>query len=470
MIMEKKSAYAWGLLTQLGPTALTLITTMILTRILTPSDYGMIGVLTIFFTIANVLIDSGLCGSLINERNISKIDCSTIAAFNLAIGITIYGAMFLFAPYLEEYYNSEGLCKLTRFVSIIFVIYPLGLVPKALLSKRVDFKKQFVISITSNILSSIVAISLAYSGYGVYSLACMQVTSAFMSMLLSCFLCKYVPQFSFSYAHFKKLIPFGAYTTFSSVIDSIYENLLLSLAGKYISISQTGYIRQAKNAETMMSSALATTISNVSFPILVKYQGDNQKFRVEANNIFRTILLFILPLLALASVYSKQIILILYGAKWIETVYYLQILLIAGIFMVMETLIRCFIKSSGQVDRLFRITIIKRLVGIGLLVVTALYNPSQLVVVYTACTLFAFICNVYVYAKIINTSILKLLMYYTKLIMPMVIILLLGHTLRIYDIHFVIMTMVIGCVVLVYYFKLFRIFSINIISMIKNKL
>ena len=238
--MQHKMAYVWGLVGKFVPSFIHLVANIILARFLTPDDFGTIGVVTIIFTVANVLIDSGLGGSLVKEKSITKLDCSTIAAFNSVIGLIIYVIIFFSASFWESYFEIDGLTSIIRILSLSFLIGPIGLVPKAIMNRELKFGAISIIAIISIVVASVVAVVMAIMGSGVWSLVAFQLVNTAVMVLISCVYCRYIISFQFSWESFKRLFSFGFFTTITSAIDTIYENLITTLTGKYLNVTHAG--------------------------------------------------------------------------------------------------------------------------------------------------------------------------------------------------------------------------------------
>ena len=220
--MQNKSAYLWGLIGKFGPQALYLITTMILARFLTAEDFGMIGVLSIIFIVATVLLDSGLGGSLIKEKEISAIDLSSITCFNVAVSSLIYISLYFSAGWIEGVYETPGLGNVVKVLGLVFPITAFGIVPKSLLQRNIKFKTicwNYMLGVATGCISSII---IAVKSGGVYALVAYQLVTNLVNVLANIFCSQYFPRFGFSMESLKRLLPFGVFTSVISIIDTIY--------------------------------------------------------------------------------------------------------------------------------------------------------------------------------------------------------------------------------------------------------
>jgi len=391
---------------------------MILARFLSPSDFGMVGVLSIFFVIANTLMDAGLGGSLVKESELSNIDCSTIFVFNLTVSLVLYLLLFAFSGAIERYFKVEGLANVVKVLCLIFVVNSLGLVPRSLLSRSLRFKILTIINIVGVIVAAVTSIGFAVFHFGVFALVAYQLAEAVVKVLLSIRASRFAISFRFSWSSLRRLIPFGVFTTITTTIDTIYENLIPFLFGKFLNMQQAGYLSQAKRLEEVPSQSIAMTISSVAFPILTRLRNDGAKFAHECNNTFKTILLLALPLLFTMSLFSEPIILLIYGPQWQPAAYYLALLIFAAIFHLAETLNRSFIKSTTRVSILLSYTVIKRIVGISI-IFACLFIKTQLVLIgYIISTFIGFLFNVYLLSRVSEVTVWKQFKIFLFVLLP----------------------------------------------------
>lgn len=462
--MQHKSEYFWVLVGRFLPLFIYLITTMILSRYLSPDDFGMIGVLSIFFMVANTLMDAGLGGSLVKEKKITTLDCSTIFVFNVVVSIILYLILFIFAKPIENYFGVGGLASVVRIICFIFIINAWGLVPRALLTRRLCFRTITIINVISVLGAAIVSITFAMFQLGVYSLVAYQLISATIMVTLSIIASRFPISFRFSQSSLRRLLPFGIYTTLTTIIDTIYENLMTFLFGKHLNIQQAGFLSQAKRLEEVPSQTVAQTISNAAFPILTKYRNEKERFAQECKNTFKNILLLTLPLLFTMSVFSESIILLVYGKQWQPAAPYLSLLAFAAIFHIAETLNRTFVKSTTQVNRLFNYTIIKRLLGITVIIACLLIDPRLVLLGYIISTVIGYFFNVVLLSKVSDITIKSQLRLFFVILLP---------NCAIYSIMYIVskkiepqlMQVIFSLVLLgIYYLYILRIYGINLLG------
>ena len=273
------------LLAKVGPQTIYLFATILLARILTPDEFGQVGVLAVFISIASTLNDAGLSGSLIKEQNVTTIDYATINIFNIGISTILYLCLFISAGFIEEYFNSPGLKNVTRSLGLVFLINSISTVPRAKLYKELKFRTISWISLVSVTISCVMAIVAAHLNAGVYSLVIYQLLMASIAGLLIIVKSKYRFTLKFSIDSLKRLMSFGVYTTLSNIVDNIYENILVFVFGKALDIKQAGYLAQAKKLDDAAVAGCKDTVNSVSFPVLTKLQFERDKFIAESGSI-----------------------------------------------------------------------------------------------------------------------------------------------------------------------------------------
>lgn len=420
--MQNSKAYIWNFINKFGAQVLWLITTMILARFLTPDDFGAIGVLSVIFMVANTLTESGLGGALIVQKNVSKEDCATIFLFNIIVSHLIYLFIYFSAEFIEDFYKVEDLATITRILSLVFVINAYGIVPNTLLNYNLRFKELCIISIISVIASAIAAIYLAQKGYGVYALVTYQIVQTIIKTICSIWIEKYKFPICFRWKNFNKLFSFGLFTTLAGVIDTIYENLLAIIFGKCYNMAQAGYLSQAKKIEEASTHSFLGAINTTTFVLLSKKVNDIELFKNEANKVLKKIPLLVFPLLLILALFAEEIIIVLFGAKWIESAGYLRTLVAAGIFMILDSISRNFIKSLGHTKILFSITLIKRFFCYIIITVVALCSLQWVLFSYVACTILGFLINCIAYCKVTNQHVFEYCIVLLKSFTPFVIL------------------------------------------------
>lgn len=422
--MKDAGAYIWSMLGRFGPQFIYMATTMVLARFLTPDDFGTLGVLAVFIAVANVLLDSGLGGSLIKENNISEIDKSTIFVFNFVMSIILYLGLCLLAPMLESVYVIEGLRYVVYCIGVVFIINSIGLVPKTILMKELKFKRQAFIAFIGMASASLAAIISAYFDAGVYALVAFQFTNALVSSVLLLCGSNFKISFKFSLDSLKRLLPFGVYTTLANVVDTVYENIITIGVGKFASVKDAGYLYQSKNLEEAGSRTLVTAFQSVAFPALTKLKDNVSQFIEESRTVFTIIPLMVTPVFVGLGVFSKEVISLLFGNNWLPSASYLSMFMIAAFFFLLENINRTFIKAYNRPKTLLLYTFYKRIVGIAILVAAICVSVKFIVNAYVISCAVGYLFNCVAVKRMVSYNYSTQFADFLKISVPNILLLL----------------------------------------------
>lgn len=358
----------WSLFQRFGTMGISFVSNIILARLLTPEDYGCIGMLMIFILIANTFIDGGFGSALIQKKEPSQKDYSTIFYWNILISVILYTVLYVCAPVIASFYDISLLSFVLRVQGIVLVINALSIIQSTQLRKQLKFKKIASINITSAVISVIIAIILAYRGWGIWSLVAQQLLFSFFNALFLWILNKWFPSLVFSRKSFSKLFGFGTYILFSNLFNTFCNNIQGVLIGKFFSPMILGYYTQSRKLEEVASTSISNVMDQVSYPIFSEYQND----KVALGNILKKFILslayFSIPLMTVLILIARPLIVLVYSAKWEPCVPYFQILCIAGIAVSLQGVNYYAVAAIGKSKELFIRTIIIR--TIGLIIVT----------------------------------------------------------------------------------------------------
>lgn len=361
--------FFWVIIESTSTVFFQFISVVILARLLTPHDYGIIGMMTIFIAIGTMIVDSGMGSAVVKKENVSNVDFSTLFIYNLLISALLYLTLYFLSPVIARYYNTPELNSLIRLLSLVIVISALGIVQNAKLLRELKFKQLAVISVVANLLSLIVGILLAKNGHGVNALIYQQLSLIFIRTLLTASISRFVPKMLFSIESFKYQFSFGVNILLSNFLNTIYLNLSSALIPKIGSIAQNGFYVQANKIQNVPLSIIAMLSDKAIFPILAKY-NEKEILIQNARIIIRYVYLIAFPVIAFCSLLSTPIVLLVLGENWIDSAIYLQILFIAGFGTCIAHLGRNIIKSYGDTVRIFHLGIIKTIIGISILLLS----------------------------------------------------------------------------------------------------
>ena len=350
----------WSFADSLGSQGITFIVGLVLARMLTPAEYGLIGIILIFVNIFNSIVNSGFSAALIRKKDATDDDYSTVFITNMAISVVLSIALFFSAPLIADFFNQPQLDALSKAMSCIVIINALGLVQFTILTKRIDFKTHTKISLIASISSGIIGISIAFAGYGVWSLVGQQISMQLLKTLLLWLYNKWIPNMHFSIKSFKELFGFGWKLLVSSLIDVLWRDLYQVIIGKCYSPATLGQYTRSNLFSSLFSSNLTTIIQRVSYPVLSSIQDDKDRMKQAYRRVIKvTMLITFVLMLGLAAV-AQPLILVLIGEQWIIASYFLPIICLQMFLYPLHAINLNMLQVQGRSDLFLRLEIIKK--------------------------------------------------------------------------------------------------------------
>lgn len=390
----------WSGLERFSVQGVTFLVQLVLARLLTPNEYGLIGMLVVFLQIGQVFIDSGFANALIQKKECTSADFATVFYYNLLLSLAIYAILFFTAPFIASFYNQDILIPLLRLLSLTLIINALAIVQKTILVKRVDFRTQTKVSLFSAILSGIIGISLASKSFGVWALCWQQISFSFLQLFFYTLYVHWLPNSKFSKESFIKLFNFGSKLLISSLISVIYKNLYSVVIGKKFTAAELGYYTRAEQFAMFPSNNLGNIIARVAFPIFSKIQDDTPKLCTAYRRIIQYSSYIIFPLMCGLIAIAEPLITVLLTEKWLGIVPLLQILCIDWMLDHLSIINLNLLYVKGRSDWALRLEIIKKIIAIIILIATI---PFGLTIMCWGRVLYSII------ATIINTHYTRIL-------------------------------------------------------------
>lgn len=354
------SGIIWTSFERFGAYFIQLIISIILARILSPNDFGVIGMTVIFMLIANTLLDSGFGNALIQNKNRDEIDYSTAFYFNIIIGIILYIILYISSPFIADFYNTEILTPVCRALGLSLIFNSLTIAQTAKLTVEFKFKALSIITVTTQVITGIIGIILAYCGYGVWALVFQNVGSCFLRVIFIEYYTKWIPMKSFSKDSFKKMFNFGSKLLCSGIINTIYNNLYTLIIGKIYTPTEVGYYAQGDKFAVLPSNTFLSVIMKVAYPMMAEVQDNTEKLRNAYQKFLRLPIFVLYPILTLFIIYAKPIIILLIGEKWLPAVPILQILCIGTFFDPLTHINLNVLYVKGRTDLVLKLEVIKK--------------------------------------------------------------------------------------------------------------
>lgn len=364
----------WSFFERFSTQGVAFIVTLVMARLLSPGDYGLVGMLTIFMSLAQVFIDGGFSSALIQYKDRTEEDFSTVFYINFGISVVMYSCLALSAPLIADFYNQPLLEDIIIVYTMVLVINSLAAVNKTILVINIDFKTQSKISLLSSSCSGVIGILAAMAGKGVWALVIQQMVSACLNVITSFYFVRWYPKLVFSLKSFKTLFGFGSKLLIATIISNVYSNLYFLVIGKKFSAIQLGYYTQADKFVQLVSSNITGILTRVSFPVLSKIQKDDDRLlRVYEKYIQFTAFVMFPLIMGLCGI-AKPLILILLTEKWMESVLLIQILCIANLFNGIAMINLNLLYVKGRSDLVLRLEIIKKSVAFSILFITIFFD------------------------------------------------------------------------------------------------
>lgn len=400
------SGMFWTAAKKYATMIVSFISSIILARLLTPYDYGCIGMLAIFMSISDFLIDGGFGSALIQKKRPTDVDYSTIFYWNMFMSVVIYLLLFCCAPMIARYYKIPELSAILRVQGIILFINALKMVQSNQLRKQFRFKPMTIVSVVSSILSVAITIILAYMGCGVWALVAQNIIIALIPMI--CFWCitKWKPALVFSKQSFKELFSFGGFMFLTGIVDTISKNIHGLLIGKVFNANTMGYYSKAKSTEELSSNVISQVVSMVTYQLYAEVQDEKTVLHAIIKRLTTTLAFFTFPLLFIMILVAKPVFVLLYSDRWLDSVPYFQVLCLAGFAYCLEAVNTQVIAAIGKSKTMFSWTFVKRCVTILLLVIgLALYGMTGLLIGIVIGEWIAYFINIALVSKHIGYNI-----------------------------------------------------------------
>jgi O-antigen/teichoic acid export membrane protein len=392
----------WSFLEWVGQQGIRLVISIILARLLLPAQFGLIAMLAVFMAIAQSFLDSGFGSALIQKKDVTHVDSCSIFYFNIAVSIVVAGLLCLGAPWIAVFYDEPILIPLTRFLSLNLIISSFSLIHITLLTKRIDFKTQLKVSITATIISGIVGVTLAYCGFGVWSLAIQIVMSTLIRTVLLWFLNTWRPSLVFSFSSLKSLFAYGSKLLFSGLLNTVFSNIYLVVIGKLFSPADLGFYSRAENWQRFPSEKLASSVSRVTFSVFSSVQDDISRLRRGVRKALITLNLLNFPMMIGLLVTAKPLVLVLLTEKWLPCVPYLQLLCVMGLAYPLHVINLNVLMAKGRSDLFLRLEILKKVLVVIAIAVTYRWGITGMIYGQITVNILCYYLNSYYTGRLIG--------------------------------------------------------------------
>ena len=405
--VKTQKGLVWSFIERFATQGVQFLFGIILARLLSPEDYGTIAMPLVFLAIAQCIIDSGFSTALIRKPDLTEDDLSTAFYFNIGVGVVCYLLLFFSSPLIAEFYNTPILADLLKVTALATLFNPLCAVQQAILTRKIDFKTQAVVSLSGALVSGFAGLTMAYNGFGVWSLVCQQVGGYAIRTILLWVLGRWTPKRRWSWKSFHYLWGFGSKMLGSGLLDTIYTNIYPIVIGKFFSANDLGNYTRAQQFATLPSSNVTGVLQRVTFPVLSKIQNEDERLARNYRKILKLSAFLIFPMMLMLSAIADPLVRVILTDKWKGCIILLHIVCFSMMWYPIHAINLNLLTVKGRSDLFFRLEIFKKVCGVCVMCVTIPHGIIWMVSGGIVSSMIALVINTYYTGKLINVGYLR---------------------------------------------------------------
>ena len=360
--------------------------------------------IVVFMAVAQAFVDSGFSSALIRKPDLNEEDKSTAFYFNIIVGLTCYGILFIVSPLIADFYDEPLLSPIIRVTGLSIIFNSLCVVQRALFTIAVDFKTQAIISLACTVISGVVGLVMAYNGYGVWALVAQSTISTFLNFVLLWLCSRWRPVTGFSKASFRYLFNFGSKLLASGLLDTLYNNAYPIVIGKFYNSAQLGLYSRAQSYASLPSSNITGILQRVTFPVLSLMQDDDERLALNYRRLLRVSAFVVFPLMVMLAAVAAPLIRVMITSKWDGCVGFLQILSIAMMWYPIHAINLNLLQVKGRSDLFLRLEIYKKIFGVLILICTIPLGVTAMCWGLVVGSVFSLVMNTYYTGKLIKVG------------------------------------------------------------------
>ena len=394
----------WSSVDRFSSQGISFVFSIFLARILDISDYGIVAMIVVFMAVAQAFVDSGFSSALIRKPDLNEEDKSTAFYFNIVVGLTCYGILFIASPLIADFYGEPLLSPIIRVTGLSIIFNSLCVVQRALFTIAVDFKTQAIISLACTVISGAVGLVMAYNGYGVWALVAQSTISTFLNFVLLWLCSRWRPVTGFSKASFRYLFNFGSKLLASGLLDTLYNNAYPIVIGKFYNSAQLGLYSRAQSYASLPSSNITGILQRVTFPVLSLMQDDDERLALNYRRLLRVSAFVVFPLMVMLAAVAAPLIRVMITSKWDGCVGFLQILSLAMMWYPIHAINLNLLQVKGCSDLFLRLEIYKKILGVLILICTIPLGVTAMCWGLVVGSVFSLVMNTYYTGKLIKVG------------------------------------------------------------------
>lgn len=362
--------FFWRFAERVGAQGVRVIVELVLARLLLPDDYGLIALVTVFITILNVFVDSGLGNALIQKKDVDDLDYSSVFWFNIVWCYALYGLLFLTSPLFAQFYGRSELTSVLRVLGLQVVISGVKNVQQAYVSRTMQFKRFFFATLGGTIGAAVIGIWMAYHGYGVWALVAQQLFNTLVDTVILWITVKWRPVWKFSFLRLKKLFSYGWKLLVSSLLETVYTEIRQLIIGRFYSSSDLAYYNRGRQFPSLFIMNVNSSINSVLFPTMSKEQDDRKRLKAMTRRSIQISTYIMAPMMMGLTFVGTPFVRLILTEKWLPCVPFMRIFCITFMFYPIHTANLNAIKAMGRSDLFLKLEIVKKIVGLTLLLLT----------------------------------------------------------------------------------------------------
>ena len=396
----------WSSVERFSVQGVQFLVMLVIAKILTPSDFGLVGMLAIFLAVAQSLIDSGFSQALIRKQDRTERDNSTVFYFNIVASALLYALLHVSAPWVADFYKEPQLCLLMRVLCLVVVVNSFAVVQRAVYTATLNFKTQARASFIAALLSGGVGVCLAMNGCGVWTLVWQQLLNAGINTLLLWVFSNWRPRWLYSWRSFRELFTFGSKLMLSGLLDTLYTNMYSLVVGKVFASASLGFYTQAKHFTQFPSSNITGILQRVTYPVLCTLQDDDERLRKDYRQLLRLSAFVVFPLMCGLAAVAYPLIELVLGKKWVFAATLIVPLCFSGMWYPIHAINLNLLQVKGRSDLFLKLEIIKKVIGVAVLACSIPFGLKFMCYSGIATSIIALMINTYYTGKLINVGFL----------------------------------------------------------------
>lgn len=394
----------WSAIDNVAQMGVTFLVSIVLARLLSPDDYGLLGLITIVTAVCTTLVNGGFTTALIRKKDITEDDYNTAFIVNLALSLLLYAIVYASSPFIADFFKREELVSLTRVASLGLIAGALSLVPQTRLTKRIDFKAQTKITLIASVTSGVLGIAMALLGFGVWSLVAQTLSNQVLRTILLWAIDRWIPKFRFSKASFQELFGFGWKIMLSGLLDTVWKELYQVVVGKFYSPATLGQYTRGKQFSQLLSSNLTNVVQRVTYPVLSNIQDDKERMVSAYRRIIKTTMFITAVGMFFLGAISEPLLYCLIGPKWHEAATYLPLICISGSLYPLHAINLNMLQVQGRSDLFLGLEIIKKIIALGPLFIGAFVGIMPMLYTNIITSIISYFLNSYYTGKFLGYS------------------------------------------------------------------